>query len=70
MQESQCAKYNIAYGIYFNSGIMLINILFWCQGDITFKSLRLLNNGDKYQYSNQNVLNIAVGKRRIILARK
>ncbi|MCO6554609.1 MAG: hypothetical protein J6572_06320 [Gilliamella sp.] len=70
MQQSQCAKYNITYGTYFNSGVMLINIPLWCQECITSKTLKLLNNGDKYHYPDQDVLNISVGERRIILEKK
>nr|WP_238786501.1 glycosyltransferase [Gilliamella sp. ESL0250] len=70
MQESQCAKYNITYGTYFNSGVMLINIPLWCQEDITSKTLTLLNSGEKYQYPDQDVLNIAIGEKRILLATK
>jgi lipopolysaccharide biosynthesis glycosyltransferase len=70
MQQSQCAKYNITYGTYFNSGVMLINIPLWCQEDITSKTLTLLNSGEKYQYPDQDVLNIAIGEKRILLAKK
>lgn len=67
MQESQCVKYNIAFGSYFNSGVMLINIPLWCQENITSKTLQLLNSGKKYQFPDQDVLNIAIGERRVIL---
>lgn len=70
MQQSQCDRYNIIYGRYFNSGVMLINIPLWCQEDITSKTLKLLNNGDKYHYPDQDVLNICVGEKRIILEKK
>ncbi|MWN31249.1 MULTISPECIES: glycosyltransferase [unclassified Gilliamella] len=70
MQESQCAKYHVMFGTYFNSGVMLINIPLWCQEDITTKTLTLLNSGEKYQYPDQDVLNIAIGEKRIILAKK
>ncbi|WP_160402722.1 glycosyltransferase [Gilliamella sp. Pas-s95] len=70
MQESQCTKYNVKFGTYFNSGVMLINIPLWCQEDITSKTLTLLNSGEKYQYPDQDVLNIAIGEKRILLAKK
>lgn len=70
MQESQCVKYNVLYGTYFNSGLMLINIPFWCQNDITQKALNLLNSGEKYQYPDQDVLNIVIGNKRILLDKK
>ena len=70
MQQTQCAKYNVVHGTYFNSGVMLINIPLWCEEEITDKTLRLLNSGEKYQYPDQDVLNICVGQKRLILSRK
>ena len=70
MQQTQCAKYDVVPGTYFNSGVMLINISLWCEEEITDKTLRLLNSGEKYQYPDQDVLNICVGKKRLILPRK
>ncbi|MBI0036996.1 hypothetical protein H3T61_01930 [Gilliamella sp. B14384H2] len=70
MQQTQCAKYNVVPGTYFNSGVMLINISLWCEEEITDKTLRLLNSGEKYQYPDQDVLNICVGQKRLILPRK
>ena len=57
-------------GTYFNSGVMLINIPLWCQENITTKTLTLLNSGEKYQYPDQDVLNIVVGEKRIILEKQ
>lgn len=70
MQQSQCTKYHIVEGSYFNSGVMLINIPLWCEDEITDKTLELLNSGEKYQYPDQDVLNICVGEKRLILPRK
>ncbi|OTQ58021.1 glycosyltransferase family 8 protein [Gilliamella sp. A7] len=70
MQQRQCAKYNVVHGTYFNSGVMLINISLWCENKITDKSLKLLNNGEKYQFPDQDVLNISVGQKRLILPSK
>ncbi|WP_216819472.1 glycosyltransferase family 8 protein, partial [Gilliamella sp. N-G2] len=70
MQQTQCAKYDVVPGTYFNSGVMLINISLWCEEEITDKTLRLLNSGEKYQYPDQDVLNICVGQKRLILPRK
>ena len=70
MQQTQCAKYDVVPGTYFNSGVMLINISLWCEEKITDKTLRLLNSGEKYQYPDQDVLNICVGQKRLILPRK
>ena len=70
MQQTQCAKYDVVQGTYFNSGVMLINISLWCEEEITDKTLRLLNSGEKYQYPDQDVLNICVGQKRLILPRK
>lgn len=70
MQDSQCSKYNIVMGTYFNSGVMLINIPRWCEEDITTKTLNLLNNGKKYQYPDQDVLNIVIGQQRFILEKQ
>lgn len=70
MQDSQCSKYDIVMGTYFNSGVMLINIPLWCQENITTKTLTLLNSGEKYQYPDQDVLNIVVGEKRIILEKQ
>ncbi|OCG28465.1 hypothetical protein A9G11_10755, partial [Gilliamella sp. wkB108] len=62
MQKSQCDKYNIAFGTYFNSGVMLINIALWCKKNITIQTLQLLNSGEKYNYPDQDVLNIVIGE--------
>lgn len=70
MQQTQCAKYEVVPGTYFNSGVMLINISLWCEEEITDKTLKLLNSGEKYQYPDQDVLNICVGQKRLILPRK
>lgn len=70
MQQSQCIKYGVIEGTYFNSGVMLINIPLWCEHEITDKTLKLLNGGEKYQYPDQDVLNICVGEKRLILPRK
>ena len=70
MQQTQCAKYDVVPGTYFNSGVMLINISLWCEEEITDKTLRLLNSGEKYQYPDQDVLNICIGQKRLILPRK
>ncbi|OCG07696.1 hypothetical protein A9G13_05640 [Gilliamella sp. wkB178] len=70
MQESQCSKYGIVKGAYFNSGVMLININLWCQKDVTSKTLQILNSGEKFNYPDQDVLNIVVGNQRKILERK
>lgn len=70
MQQSQCAKYDVILGTYFNSGVMLINVPLWCQQDITSKTLKLLNSGEKYQFPDQDVLNIAIGEKRFILPQK
>ena len=70
MQQSQCTKYGVIEGTYFNSGVMLINIPLWCEDKITDKTLKLLNGGEKYQYPDQDVLNICVGEKRLILPRK
>ncbi len=70
MQQTQCAKYDVVQGTYFNSGVMLINISLWCEEEITDKTLKLLNSGEKYQYPDQDVLNICVGQKRLILPRK
>lgn len=70
MQQTQCAKYDVVPGTYFNSGVMLINISLWCEEEITDKTLKLLNSGEKYQYPDQDVLNICVGQKRLILPRK
>lgn len=70
MQQSQCSKYGVAFGTYFNSGVMLINVELWCKQNITLKTLQLLNSGQKFNYPDQDVLNIVVGTQRKILERK
>ncbi|MDF7671508.1 glycosyltransferase [Orbaceae bacterium ESL0721] len=70
MQISQCSKYNIIFGSYFNSGVMLLNIDLWCQNEITQRTLQFLNNGEKFNYPDQDVLNIVVGDKRVIIEKK
>ncbi|MDF7667526.1 glycosyltransferase [Orbaceae bacterium ESL0727] len=70
MQQAQCNRYNITVGTYFNSGVMLINVALWCQNDVTQKTLQLLNSGEKFDYPDQDVLNIVVGDKRVMLNQK
>lgn len=70
MQQTQCTKYDVIKGTYFNSGVMLINISLWCKDKITDKTLKLLNSGEKYQFPDQDVLNISIGQKRLILPKK
>lgn len=44
--------------IYFNSGMLLINIFEWEKNKITENCIELINNGFIYKYADQDVLNI------------
>lgn len=70
MQQSQCTKYSIEYGTYINSGVMMFNTKEWCKQNMTEKLLNLLNSGEVYQYPDQDVMNILVGNKRILLEKK
>ncbi|MCO6551215.1 MULTISPECIES: glycosyltransferase family 8 protein [unclassified Gilliamella] len=57
-QNSQCKKFQIEYGSYFNSGVLLYNLKKWNEANITEKALNLLNEGIAYKFPDQDVLNI------------
>ncbi|MBI0068333.1 MULTISPECIES: glycosyltransferase family 8 protein [unclassified Snodgrassella] len=57
-QVSQCKKFQLEYGSYFNSGVMLYNLENWNEANITKLALNLLNEGIEYKFPDQDVLNI------------
>lgn len=57
-QLTQCPKFNLHHGSYFNSGVMLYNIETWNKFDITERAFDLLNASVKYKFPDQDVLNI------------
>lgn len=70
MQIKQSAKYGLTQGQYFNSGVILFDVHKWCQYDLTSKTLELLNSGNTYDYPDQDVLNILIGKECHLLSKK
>jgi lipopolysaccharide biosynthesis glycosyltransferase len=69
-QEPQCKKFEIKYGNYFNSGVILYNIEKWNELDITDKALNLLNEGITYKFPDQDVLNLLLKDKIYYLPRK
>jgi lipopolysaccharide biosynthesis glycosyltransferase len=69
-QKSQCKKFEIEYGNYFNSGVILYNIENWNQLDVTNKALNLLNEGVAYKFPDQDVLNLLLKDKVYYLPRK
>ncbi|MCX2961913.1 hypothetical protein BKK56_08995 [Rodentibacter genomosp. 2] len=56
-------------GIYFNSGVMLINTRKWIEYNVTEDFFKLINQRD-YIYPDQDVLNILLNKHILIISEK
>lgn len=69
-QVPQCKKFQLEYGSYFNSGVMLYNLENWNQANITEQALNLLNEGIEYKFPDQDVLNILLKNKIYYLPKK
>lgn len=55
---------------YFNSGFMFINTVEWKQLNITQKCFEMINNGVIYKFADQDVLNILLNNKKLLVGRE
>lgn len=67
MQEAISKMYSLDSSKYFNAGVLLINTKNWCDAGITEKALNLINDGNVYKFADQDVLNILLEKKTLLL---
>ncbi|MDF7671504.1 glycosyltransferase [Orbaceae bacterium ESL0721] len=51
-------KLKFNQNVYFNSGLLLINIPEWERNNLTSKCIEMVNNGSIYKFADQDVLNL------------
>lgn len=67
MQKEIKAMYKINAEKYFNAGVLLINTKRWCEEKISQKAFDLINSGKIYKYADQDVLNILLENKTLLL---
>ncbi|MCX8639126.1 hypothetical protein J3U37_03360 [Gilliamella sp. B3172] len=67
MQNKIKQLYNIDSERYFNSGVLLINSEKWMQDDLTNKCIEKVNDGNIYHFADQDVLNILLENKTLLL---
>lgn len=67
MQNEIKALYNIDAKKYFNSGVLLINTDEWMKNNLTNKCINKVNDGNVYRFADQDVLNILLENKTILL---
>ena len=67
MQREIKTMYQINAEQYFNAGVLLINTKRWHEEKISQKAFDLINNGKIYKYADQDVLNILLENRTLLL---
>lgn len=70
LQKKRIDALNLANPVYFNSGVLAINIQKWLQLDILDKIISLVsNNPNLFQYPDQDALNVILNKKTFFLDR-
>lgn len=59
--------YNINSENYFNSGVLLINTTQWFVNNMTEQCMKTINDGNVYRFADQDVLNILLENKTILL---
>ena len=67
MQQAISKMYDIDSTKYFNAGVLLINTKKWCEEKISEKALTLINDGNIYKFADQDVLNILLENKTLLL---
>ena len=67
MQNEIKTLYSIDAEKYFNSGVLLINTQKWMENDLTNKCIKKVNDGNIYRFADQDVLNILLENKTILL---
>lgn len=52
---------------YFNAGFMFINTVEWKNNNITERCFSMINNGDIYKFADQDVLNILLNNKKLVI---
>lgn len=67
MQQTINKMYDIDSTKYFNAGVLLINTKKWCEENISEKALTMINDGNIYKFADQDVLNILLENKTLLL---
>ncbi|MWP62864.1 glycosyltransferase family 8 protein [Gilliamella sp. Pas-s25] len=67
MQQEVSTMYPINAKQYFNAGVLLINTKNWKKENISEKAFNLINNGKIYKYADQDILNILLENKTLLL---
>ena len=67
MQKEIATMYEINSEQYFNAGVLLINTKRWCDEKISQKAFNLVNSGKVFKYADQDVLNILLENKTLLL---
>lgn len=67
MQQTISKMYDIDSTKYFNAGVLLINTKKWCEENISEKALTMINDGNIYKFADQDVLNILLENKTLLL---
>lgn len=67
MQNTQGKHYGIEYGKYFNAGVIYFNTSLWNIAQLTERTFKLINNGEIYTFADQDVLNIVLKDKVLLL---
>lgn len=67
MQNAIKTMYKVDHTKYFNAGLIFINNKKWCEEQISKRALELINNGTIYKFVDQDVLNILLEGKTLLL---
>ena len=67
MQQTIKEMYQIDSTRYFNAGVLVINTTKWCEEKISEKALTMINDGNIYKFADQDVLNILLENKTLLL---
>lgn len=67
MQTEIKKYYDIDHTRYFNAGVMLINNRKWSEENISERAMELINSGKVYKFADQDVLNLLLENKTILL---
>ncbi|PXZ07253.1 hypothetical protein DKK70_05205 [Gilliamella apicola] len=67
MQQTISEMYNIDYKKYFNAGVLFINTKKWCELQLSEQAINLINDGKIYKFADQDVLNILLENKTLLL---
>lgn len=62
--------FNLNSNYYFNSGFLIINLINWEKNNISDKAISLLLNKNNFKYYDQDVLNLLLANKTLLLEKK